>query len=237
MEWPVTKTVHIDVVVDLSCPWGFIAKKHLEKAMSERPDLDVEVRWRPYQINPDLPEFGMDYREYLLRKFGSMNDVYDIRDHLCAAASTLGIALHFEKIDRAPNTLLAHQLVRFAARNGLESAMVDVIYNAYFTEGLNIGDKEILIMLARRLGIPSRQTAEALDQAGDRSMILKETAAARAMGLSNVPAFFFNRQKILCGASTPLNLLAIIEKMSIERPISKRDLAELFDVKALVDQD
>ena len=231
-----TKTVHIDVVVDLACPWGFVAKKHLEKAMEQRPDLDVVVRWRPFQINPELAEFGMPYREYLLRKFGTMNDVYDIRDHLFSVGSTLGIEFNFEKIERAPNTLLAHQLVRWAARNGLESAMIDVIYSAYFNEGLNIGDKEVLIMLARRLGIPSRQTAEALDEGADRSMILKETAAARAMGLSNVPAFFFNRKKLLCGASTPIALLAIIENFSIERPVSKRDLAELFDVKSMVSQ-
>ena len=232
-----TKTVHIDMVVDLACPWGYVAKKHLEKAMDLRPDLDVVVRWRPYQLNPEIAETGMPHREYLLRKFGTMNEVYDIRDHLYSVGSTLGIEFNFEKIKSAPNTLLAHQMVRWAARHGLEGAMVEIIYNAYFTEGLDIGDKDVLIMLGRSLGIPSRQTAEALDEGGDRSMILKETAATRAMGLSNVPAFFFNRKKLLCGASTPMSLLAIIEDLSIDRLASRRDLAELFDVKAMVDQD
>ena len=157
--------MHIDVVSDVTCPWCFIGKRRLERALSRRPDVMTTLSWRAFELNPDLPSDGIPRELYLSAKFGSRRTAERFYAAISAAGRTEGVEFAFDRIRRAPNTLRAHRLIYLAGGKGCAERVVEALFRAYFLEGLDIGRVEILTDLAARADLDAAETREFL--AGD----------------------------------------------------------------------
>jgi predicted DsbA family dithiol-disulfide isomerase len=200
----------IDVVSDVVCPWCFIGKRRLEQAMAfharARPDSEPPaVRWLPFQLNPDMPEAGMDRAGYYRRKFGDRME-YVVR-RIEAAGRETGIEFRFDRITRQPSTLAAHVLIDRAAAHGKQDAVVEALFRAFFLEGVDLTRPERLTAVAVAAGLGSADVEAALSSAPARQQVLKEEAIAREIGVQGVPLFIFDRRIAVSGAQ-PAELLA-----------------------------
>jgi predicted DsbA family dithiol-disulfide isomerase len=203
--------LQIEVISDVVCPWCFIGKRRLEQALDRlraTPGApEVNVHWAPFQLNPWLPEAGMDRAEYLRRKFGAASA--QIYARVQAAGRTVGIDFAFDAIARQPNTQAAHRLIAAAPR---QDQMVDTLFAAYFLEGADLTERATLLALARRAGMEPAQAAACLDDPGARQAVEQAEAGARALGVEGVPFFVFDRRLAVSGAQEPQVLLQAIER-------------------------
>src|SRR5271166_6556704 len=142
----------IDVVSDVVCPWCYLGEKRLAAALAEDSE-PVVVRWRPYQLDPTIPEGGLDRTQYMERKFGRDGRLKAIHDNLVRLGAEVGLPFAFDRIRRAPNTLDAHRLIRWAASAGAQAKVVDRLFRAYFVEGRDIGDRSVLVEIASECGL------------------------------------------------------------------------------------
>jgi predicted DsbA family dithiol-disulfide isomerase len=207
--------MQIDIISDTVCPWCFIGKRRLEKAMSQRPDLDFEIQWRPFQLNPDMPRDGMDRRQYLDVKFGGPDRAKQIYQHIEDAGRSEGIAFAYDKIARTPNTLDSHRLIKWAGTAGVQDAAVEVLFRKYFLEGGDIGDKDLLIDVAKEIGMDADLVSDLLDGDSDLEQTKAEDTMARQMGVTGVPCFIIGRKYAVSGAQDPAVLVQafdLIEK-------------------------
>ncbi|MGE0846706.1 MAG: DsbA family oxidoreductase [Flavobacteriaceae bacterium] len=195
--------VSIDIVSDVMCPWCLIGKRRLEKALELRPGVEVEMRWRPYQLDPTIPEGGMDRREYLERKFGGPERAKAIYEQIREAGEQEGIDFRFDLIERSPNTLDAHRLIRWAATPGVQNEVVDLLFRLYFTEGANVGDHEVLLGVARDTGMDVELVGNLLKTDADVELVQREIALAQQMGVTGVPCYVFAGKFGVLGAQSP----------------------------------
>jgi predicted DsbA family dithiol-disulfide isomerase len=191
--------MRIEVFSDSVCPWCYIGKRHLESALQQAQMADAEVRWRAFQLNPDLPPEGRDRREYLDAKFGGPEAVQAIHMRIEAAGRGTGIDFQFDKIGRSPNTLNSHRLIRLAESQQRASAMVETLFRAYFIEGRDIGDAATLAELAHTAGVTGDIRAW-LEGGGERTAVLDDLHAARTLGINGVPFFIIENRYTLSGA-------------------------------------
>lgn len=192
----------IDIISDTVCPWCYIGKRRLERAFELAPQADVQIGWRPYQLNPDMPEDGMDRAEYMRGKFGEARS-REIHRALEAAGAAEGIDFDFGAIRRAPNTLQSHRLVRYAAEFGIQHQVVDALFQAYFTEGRDIGARTELLEIGAEAGLERGPLAEYLQSDEGVAAVMAEIDLARRMGIEGVPAFVFERKYVISGAQSP----------------------------------
>lgn len=195
--------VSIDIVSDVMCPWCLIGKRRLEKALELRPGVEVEMRWRPYQLDPTIPEGGMDRRDYLERKFGGPERAKAIYEQIREAGEQEGIDFRFDLIERSPNTLDAHRLIRWAATPGVQNEVVDRLFRLYFTEGANVGDHEVLLGVARDTGMDVELVGNLLESDADVELVQREIALAQQMGVTGVPCYVFAGKFGVLGAQSP----------------------------------
>ncbi len=211
-----TEALTVDVVSDVVCPWCYIGKRRLEAALARlrevEPDLPVEVRWHPFQLNPDLPPGGVDRRQYLEAKFGGPARAQEIYARVSAAGATVGIPFAFDAIERQPNTLAAHRLIAWAQgrREGDADALVENLFRAYFLDGRFVGDHDELVRLAAEAGYDPDDARAFLASDELRDAVAGADARAREMGVSGVPFFIFDGRTAVSGAHEPDALLAAI---------------------------
>jgi predicted DsbA family dithiol-disulfide isomerase len=207
-----TKKAIIDVVSDVVCPWCYLGKRRLEAAAALRPDINIEVRWRPYFLNPQVPREGMSRIDYLSRKFGSDERFRPAHERISKLGKEEGVEFHFERIARQPNTLDVHRVIGWAAAAGKASSMVEMFFALFFTQGANLTDREVLITAAAAVGLDPDEVRR--DLAGDRDIAAIENAANTAAegGVSGVPFFIFNNRLAAAGAQTPDVLAAAIDQ-------------------------
>lgn len=196
----------IDVVSDVVCPWCYLGEKRLEAALAEAPQR-VALRWRPYQLDPTIPEGGLDRAEYMEKKFGKSGRLQSVHDNLTRLGADVGIPFAFDKIKRAPNTLDAHRLIRWANSAGVQGKVVDRLFKAYFVEGRDIGDRDVLIDIAGECGLDARLVEKLLAEGADADLVREEIAQAQAIGVSGVPFFIFAGRLGVPGAQDPSVLL------------------------------
>ena len=190
----------IDIVSDTICPWCFIGKRKLEAAMRNRADVQPEIGWRPFQLNPEMPRSGMSRDAYLSAKFGGADRAARIYETIRAAGAELGIPFRFDLIKRTPSTLDSHRLIRWATQEGLQDRIVEALFVAYFTQGEDIGDPEVLTRIAVENGMDPRVTADRLRNDTDLDLVRQEDAMARSMGINGVPCFIIDRKYAVSGA-------------------------------------
>jgi predicted DsbA family dithiol-disulfide isomerase len=207
----------IDVVSDVVCPWCFIGKRRLEKALALKPEISVQVRFRPYFLNPWVPREGMSREDYLTTKFGSPERYKAIAGRVMAAAAAEGLAYAAEKMKRQPNTLDSHRLILWAGKDGNAAAMKQRLMELYFTEGGDLSDREVLVRAAVDCGLNGDEVRELLASDQDVELIEREANAAKDIGIDGVPTFIFGGVAAISGAQAPELLANAIEQVATNR--------------------
>jgi predicted DsbA family dithiol-disulfide isomerase len=206
--------VRIDVVSDIVCPWCFIGKHRLEKAIALNPDIPVEVRWRPYFLNDWIPREGISREQYLTTKFGSPERYKGIAQRVSAAAAAEGLTYAMDKISRQPNTLDAHRMIRWADEIGKAAEMKQRLMDLYFTAGADLTNHAVLAQAAADIGLDAEATRKALASDKDIAEIEREALSAKEAGIDGVPCFIFGGKFAISGAQAPEYLAEAIERMA-----------------------
>jgi len=204
--------VRIDVVSDVVCPWCFIGKHRLEKAIALTPDIPVEVHWRPYFLNDWIPREGMAREQYLTTKFGSPERYNGIAERVSQAAAAEGLTYAVDKMSRQPNTLDAHRLIRWAEGIGKAAEMKQRLMDLYFTEGADLTNHAVLVQAAADIGLDSEDVRAALESDQDVVEVEREAESAKAAGIEGVPMFIFGGKFAVSGAQAPEYLAQAIER-------------------------
>jgi predicted DsbA family dithiol-disulfide isomerase len=206
----------IDVVSDVVCPWCYIGKRLLEKAIALRPEIPVEVRFHPYFLNPWVPREGMSRDQYLITKFGSVENYNKNGDRIIAAAASIGLTYARDKIKRQPNTLDSHRLIYWASRSGQGPRMKQRLMELYFSEGADLSDREVLVKAAADCGLNAAEVRELLASDADVEQIEAEAISAKEAGIDGVPCFIFGGLFTLSGAQAPEVLAQALERAATE---------------------
>ncbi|MDY0874267.1 DsbA family oxidoreductase [Dongia rigui] len=201
----------LEIFADTVCPWCFIGKRRLMRALANRPQSDLVIRWRAFQLNPGMPMAGIDRAQYMTAKFGSLERAQRVFDSVARVGRNEGIDFQFDRIKRTPNTLRSHRLLQAAARIGREAALLDRLYNAYFLEGIDIGDPDRLVSLAEEMGLPGDMAHAAVEGIPEIDLALAEDFQSRRLGITGVPYLIFNGHFGLSGAQEPEVLYSMFD--------------------------
>lgn len=193
--------IRLDIFSDPVCPWCYIGKANLDRAMEAKPDHPFAVEWHPFQLNPGMAAGGVDRAEYLAAKFGGRVD--EINDRVAQAFAAAGLQIDMAKIPRIANTLDAHRLIHWAGLEGRQAAVVSALFRAYWREGRDIGDRDVLAQIAGDAGMDRAMTARLLGSDADADDIAARDADARAKGVNAVPTYLIAQQYVLSGAQPP----------------------------------
>jgi predicted DsbA family dithiol-disulfide isomerase len=211
-----TSPMPIDVVSDVVCPWCFIGKKRLEKALALQPDIAVEVRWRPYFLNDWIPREGISREQYLTTKFGSAERYHGIAQRVAAACADEGLTYALDKIARQPNTTDCHRLIAWAGNDGDAAKMKQHLMELYFTQGADLTDREVLVRAAVDCGMEEKSVRAMLAGDTDLARISEEVQAAKVAGIDGVPCFIFGGVLAVSGAQAPDYLASAIARAAEE---------------------
>jgi predicted DsbA family dithiol-disulfide isomerase len=206
----------IDVVSDVVCPWCFIGKRRLEKAIALKPDIAVEVRFRPYFLNPWVPRAGISREEYLTTKFGSPDRYRSIAQRVAEAAAAEGLTYALDGIKRQPNTLDCHRLIRWAGESGNAARMKQRLMELYFNEGGDLTDRDVLVKAAADSGLDADIVRKRLAGDDDVETVTQEAEWAKDAGIDGVPCFIFDNRFAVQGAQSPDYLAQAIERAANE---------------------
>ena len=204
----------IDVVSDVICPWCFLGKRRLDVALAAI-EKDVFIRWRPYMLDPTIPPQGLDRQQYMLNKFGP-EQLKTIHDPLIEAGNEIGVPYNFNLITRTPNSLDAHRLSRWAHTVERQTEMVERLFMAYWSEGKDVGDRDVLAQCAGEAGINAQQIRELLDTDQDVAETRTEIEHATNIGVTGVPTFILAQSYALVGAQSPEVLADAIDRVAKE---------------------
>ncbi len=203
--------MQIDIVSDVICPWCFIGKRRLQRALALRPELEATLSWRAFQLNPDMPTDGISRELYLSAKYGGSRSAGQIFAPVCTAGRDEGIDFAFERIQRTPSTLRAHRLIRLAALEGCADDVVEGLFRAYFLDGLDIGDVEVLAALAVEGGLDEAGSCRYLAGDAGTTEVRAEEQRARLLGIHAVPCFVLDRGYAISGAQEPEMFLPLFD--------------------------
>jgi predicted DsbA family dithiol-disulfide isomerase len=205
--------MQIDIVSDTVCPWCFIGKRKLESALVLRPDIPYDVRWRAYRLDPTIPRGGVDRKAYMKAKFGDTPRSTAMGDALRAAGDSVNIAFDFDRIEKRPDTIDSHRLIRWSASTGKQNDVVERLFAAYFEQGRDIGDPNVLKEIATEAGMDADLVGDLLAGDDDRQTIEHEDMLAHRMGISGVPTFIFENKYMISGAHDADKLVRVIDKV------------------------
>lgn len=195
--------VKLDILSDPICPWCYIGKTLLDRALAEDPDHPFVIEWHPFQLNPDMPIEGVDRREYLETKFGGKDNAVRVYSQIAEHAEKAGVTINFEAMQRTPNTVNAHRLIHWAGLEAKQSPVVDALFQAYFVDGKDIGDPQVLADVAEHAGMNRAVVEKLLSSENDIEDIQSRDAHSRKMGVNSVPTFILANQHVVPGAQPP----------------------------------
>lgn len=209
--------IKIDVVSDVVCPWCYIGKRRLEKAMQQlSSEYTFEVEYHPFELNPQMPAQGANQRAYLVDKFGSEDRYEQITNHTTQVAATEGLTFNFDKQNISPNTRKAHAIVQLAKLKGKELAVVEDLFKAYFTEGVDLSNDENLIAVAVQAGLERESVALLLADENALKNIAAMEKEMSKLGISGVPFYIINSKYGVSGAQTPETFVQVFKEVSQE---------------------
>ncbi|MBB94013.1 MAG: polyketide biosynthesis protein [Rhodobacteraceae bacterium] len=213
------QTVKLDILSDPICPWCYIGKTRLDRALAEVPDHPFVIEWHPFQLNPDMPSEGMDRRAYLETKFGGKEGAVRAYAPVVEHAEAAGLTINFDAMERTPNTMDAHRLIHWGGIEGKQQGVVDALFKAYFVDGRDIGSHDVLADIADGLGMDASVVLRLLASDADRDLIQRRDAHSREMGITSVPTFIVANSHAVPGAQpTELWVKVIHELMGRETP-------------------
>jgi predicted DsbA family dithiol-disulfide isomerase len=221
------ETVSVDVVSDVVCPWCFLGQKRLDKAIGEVADVDVAVRWRPFQLDPTIPPEGKDRKQYMLDKFGDEARIRQIHERIEGLGAAEGIAFAFDAIEVAPNTLDAHRVIRWAGAAGadVQNRLVRRLFKLNFEEGRNIGDHAVLTEAAREAGMDASVVEALLPTDADVEAVRSEIETAQRMGITGVPCFLLEGRYAVMGAQDTAVLADAIRQVAAAKASGELEAA------------
>jgi predicted DsbA family dithiol-disulfide isomerase len=207
--------LHLDIYSDVICPWCYVGKRRLERALNQAQDpRKPRIMWRPFQLNPTMPNEGMDRTAYLEAKFGGLDAFREMEEHVKAAGESEQISFAFEKIGRTPNTFAAHRLIWYAAQQGCQDEMVERLFKGYFEEGVDIGSIPMLARLAEQVGLK----AESFLRSDEGITEVKaEEVVGHRLGIRGVPYFVLNQMHGIAGAQPAEVLAAAMEQAGAQQ--------------------
>ena len=192
--------IKLDIISDPICPWCYIGKSYLDRALAAHPDHPFSIEWHPYQLNPEMAAGGMDRREYLELKFGGQDGALKVYGEIAKTAEAAGLKIDFAAIKTTPNTLNAHRLIHWAGIEGRQAFVVAALFKAYFTEGRDIGADAVLCNIAGDSGMDADMVERLLATDADLDDVRTRDAQSREMGVRGVPTFILNNDAVLTGA-------------------------------------
>ena len=205
--------IKLDIISDVVCPWCYVGKAYLDRALEARPDHPFVIEWHPFQLNPDMPAGGMARQDYLELKFGGREGAVRAYAPLVDHATAAGVALNHDLIRTTPNSLDAHRLIHWAGLEGRQTPVVSALFRAYWSEGRDIGDTDVLADIAGQAGLDRAMTLRLLSSDADREDIRARDAHARARGVSGVPTFIIAERHAVQGAQPVRTWLKIIDEL------------------------
>ena len=216
------KTIKIDIVSDVVCPWCYLGKARLEAALGQMRDITAEINWRPYQLDPTIPRGGVDRKKYMEAKFGTGPRLGEVHKQLEGFGREVGIRYEFDAIKVAPNTMDAHRLIRWAAQAGpgIQGKVVNRLFKLYFTEGADIGNQAVLIKAGAESGMDKAIIEALLPTDAEEAGVIGEIATSKQLGITGVPCFIFNQKYAVSGAQTPDILIEAIQGAMRDAPVA-----------------
>lgn len=209
-----TSPIKLDIMSDPICPWCYIGKAHLDRALGDHPDHPFAIEWHPFQLNPDMPIEGMDRRTYLERKFGGKDGAVRAYAPVVEHAEAAGLTINFDAMKRTPNTLNAHRLIHWAGIEGRQTAAISALFQAYFVDARDIGDAEVLADIADGIEMDAAVVTRLLATDEDMQAIRDRDAHSRKMGINSVPTFIVGGQHAVPGAQPPELWAKVIAELS-----------------------
>ncbi|RTL50868.1 MAG: DsbA family oxidoreductase [Bradyrhizobiaceae bacterium] len=210
------KPLQIDVVSDVVCPWCYIGKHRLERALELVKDVPLEVRWRPFFLNPWVPREGISREEYLTTKFGSVEAYERIAGRVAQAAAEEGLEYNNARVKRQPNTIDSHRLIHWASKIGKAAQMKQKLMELYFRDGGDLTDPNVLVQAAADVGLDAEDVRRRLATDEDVDLITEEAVGASEKGISGVPTFVLANKYALSGAQPPEQLADAIRQVAAE---------------------
>ena len=205
--------IRLDIFSDPVCPWCYVGKANLDRALAAHPDHPFQIQWHPFQLNPEMPPEGVEKRAYLEKKFGGKARVDAVHDRLREVAKAAGVDMNPDKPRRMPNTLNAHRLIHWAGIENLQSPVVTALMRAYWVEGRDIGDLGTLADIAGENGMDREATLRLLQSDADGDDIQARDQDARHKGVNSVPTFLIAQQYVVSGAQPPETWGKVIEEL------------------------
>jgi predicted DsbA family dithiol-disulfide isomerase len=207
--------VHIDMISDVVCPWCFLGKRRLDRALAQLPEIEVKVAYRPFFLDPTIPDEGLDRQQYMLAKFGAER-LKTLHDPLVAAGKEDGIPYAFDQITRQPSSLNAHRLIRWAHMIGSERSVTEALFTAYWCWGKDVSDIEVLKPIAIVNGFNGDEINELLTSDKDKIEVMQEAQLAQQIGVTGVPTFVLNNKYGMSGAQGVEALVGLVRKVAAE---------------------
>lgn len=195
--------IKLDILSDPICPWCYIGKTYLDRALERHAEHPFLIEWHPFQLNPNMPVGGMDRADYLERKFGGQAGAVSVYSQIDRTAKEAGLDINWEDLNRTPNTADSHRLIHWAGLEGRQNAIVSALFKAFFIDGKDIGDREVLIETANGSGMDAELTRRLLFSDSDKDDLQKREAHSREMGVNSVPTFIVDNHAVVPGAQKP----------------------------------
>ena len=192
--------IKLDIFSDPICPWCYIGKSYLDRALEKVGNHPFNIQWHPFQLNPEMPQEGVDRKQYLETKFGSKELAVKAYTPVLKHAGSAGLTLKLENITKTPNTLSAHRLIFWAWQEGVQNAVVSALFRAYFIDGRDIGEHSELIDISHDVGVSRDLISRLLAGKNDHQHVIGLDNAARKMGINSAPTFILNGKHVITGA-------------------------------------
>lgn len=193
----------IDVISDVICPWCYIGKRQLERALDileQQHKQRFTVAWHPFQLNPEMPAEGVDRAKYRLAKFGSAERSRQMDERITETAAGVGLEFHLDRLTRTPNTVKAHRLIRLAGQRGVQDGVVEALFDAYFCHGADVGDDRVLADIGQHGGLEYDSVLAMLAGDEGKREVLAGDQMARNCGINGVPSFALQGHVLFSGA-------------------------------------
>lgn len=204
--------LNIDIVSDVVCPWCYLGKRRLERALAQRPDVEATLRWLPFYLDPSVPPQGITRFEYISRKFGTSEKITPMHQRLVGLGARAGVDFRFEKIERQPNTRDAHRLIAWAQAAGKGDAIVERLFAMFFTDGADLTKLDVLADAGQAVGLDAGALIRDLESEKDKALIDRQASAATAAGIGGVPFFVFGKKVAVSGAQEVEVLVSAIDQ-------------------------
>ncbi len=216
----VTTPLQIDFVSDTVCPWCYIGRRRLARALEAVPQVAIRITWRTFLLNPEMPQGGVDRQTYLRRKFGGADRAREIYRQVEAVGRSDGIPFDFDAMDRMPDSRPSHRLIRWAAIRGCDDDLIERLFRAFFLDGRDIGDTEVLAALVEDCGLDGSDARNLLDSGAGLQAVEAEDREVKQAGIQSVPCFSIDGRYVVAGAQPPEAFLPLLDLAETARAAS-----------------